>query len=66
MKHVDGLTAIWAQVPNNVPFILHIGYQHLENRVQRRILDLHGRKWWEAGKDSIISFTACRLHQIVR
>jgi hypothetical protein len=33
-----------------------------ENRVQRRILDLRGKKWWEAGEHCIMrSFIASTL-----
>jgi hypothetical protein len=34
-----------------------------ENRVLRRILDVRGRKWLEAGEDYITgSFITCLLH----
>jgi hypothetical protein len=37
-----------------------------ESRVLRRILDLRGRNWWEAGGDYLKrSFITCTLHQIL-
>jgi hypothetical protein len=37
-----------------------------ENRLLRRILNLRGKKWREAGEDFIMrSFMTCTLHQIL-
>jgi hypothetical protein len=38
-----------------------------ENRVLRRVLDLRGRKWEEAGEDIMMKgFITYMLHQILR
>jgi hypothetical protein len=37
--------------------------RRFENKVQRKILNLRGRKWQEAGEDCIVrSFVSC-MHQ---